>query len=77
MGFAAVIQDAICVGSALTALYSHKAGTTCSATSGSATINVPSALTNQGIVQGYNDTTTGNHVFLGIPYAASTAGNNR
>lgn len=75
MGYGAIIQKAICVGATLTAFWKEEAGTICSSSTGSA--NIPSALTNQGIVQGYLDSDTGNHVFLGIPYAASTAGNNR
>ena len=36
----------------------------------------PTAFTAQGTVNGFTDA-NGNSVFLGIPYAASTAGDNR
>lgn len=38
--------------------------------------DAPTAFTAQGTVNGFTDA-NGNSVFLGIPYAASTAGQNR
>ncbi|ORY26752.1 acetylcholinesterase precursor [Naematelia encephala] len=37
----------------------------------------PEIRTSQGIVRGYIEESTGHHVFLGVPYADTTAGKNR
>ncbi|KAF2087504.1 carboxylesterase [Saccharata proteae CBS 121410] len=69
MGYGNLIQQAICFGLTAKAFLVDQAGVTCD--------GVPSAWTNQGVVQGYVEADTGNHVFKGIPFAASTAGQNR
>lgn len=72
MGFGAVIEKAVCLGLALSAFLSGKAGCKCSLDD----VSLPTALTRQGAVRGFEDS-HGNHVYLGIPFAATTAGKNR
>ncbi|KAH8660723.1 carboxylesterase [Tricladium varicosporioides] len=72
MGFSQAIQRAICLASALSSRFQVRAG--CSCTIDEETF--PTALTNQGQVSGFQDA-SGNSVFLGIPYAATTGGDNR
>lgn len=67
--FDAFIDAATCAVLATSAIVHGKAGTTCD--------GVPAALTSSGIVTGFTENGTGNHVFLGIPFADSTAGGNR
>ncbi|KAF2140317.1 uncharacterized protein K452DRAFT_319823 [Aplosporella prunicola CBS 121167] len=64
-----LLQKAACFAITTGALLKGDAGASCN--------GVPSALTSQGVVQGYLEDGTGNHVFLGVPFAASTAGQNR
>jgi hypothetical protein len=71
MGVFAIIEKAVCVGVSVASFYSREAGTTCGDD------KTPTALTTQGVIQGYTEADTGNHVFLGIPFAATTAGSNR
>ena len=65
----AIIDRVACAALATTALVTGHAGTMCG--------GAPAALTASGLVTGFTESGTGNHVFLGIPYADSTAGQNR
>ncbi|KAL1625752.1 hypothetical protein SLS54_003224 [Diplodia seriata] len=65
----ALIDTAACAVLATAAIVTGHAGTTCE--------GAPAALTSSGLVTGAIENGTGNHVFLGIPYADSTAGQNR
>ncbi|EKG18823.1 Carboxylesterase type B [Macrophomina phaseolina MS6] len=65
----ALADSAACLTLATSAIVTAQAGNTCD--------GVPTALTSSGLVQGFTEDTTGNHVFLGIPFADSTAGGNR
>jgi hypothetical protein len=63
-----ILAQAACWAFTLAARVSGRAGCTC--------YGEPAAFTNQGLVTGFGDE-TGSSVFLGIPYAASTEGQNR
>lgn len=67
MGLLSLIDRAVCLTVTALALLQTQAGATCSA--------VPTVLTQQGLVSGF---TQGNaNVFLGIPFAQTTGGENR
>ena len=72
MVFGNILAQATCWALTLSSRLDGQAGCQCTLDSG----KIPSALTNQGIFTGFQDA-SGSSVFLGIPYAASTAGNNR
>jgi len=71
MGFSNVIEKAVSLGLVVSTLLSS--GVECSVLRTRAT---PSAVTKEGTVSGFTDS-SGNSVYLGIPYAATTGGNNR
>lgn len=65
----ALIDTAACLTLATSAIVTGQAGNTCD--------SVPTALTSSGLVQGFTEDGTGNYVYLGIPFADSTADGNR
>lgn len=69
MGLLSIVNDAVCFGLALNHSLTYSGGLLCN--------NTPTALTKQGIVQGYIEEDTGNYVYKGIPFAQTTAGANR
>lgn len=64
-----LLDSAACLALATSAIVTGQAGTACD--------GIPTALTSSGLVQGSIENGTGNHVYLGIPYADSTAAGNR
>lgn len=72
MGFGDLVNQLTCLSLTLPYYLSGKAGSKC--TIGG--INLPAAWTTYSTVGGFEDT-HGNSVFLGIPYAATTGGDNR
>ena len=67
-----LVSKALCLSLAFSALVTGKAGTKCTISGQSS----PTAVTSQGAYRGSFDS-AGNSVFLGIPFAATTGGDNR